>query len=396
MPTGRPKPNEPCPCGSDKKHKKCCGNGRPGSPEVLCNAVCRDSDHTHLLSLLRLIKASSDLDKCCYDGFTPLFLASSRGMLWAVSQLIEAGADADKAADFECESITPLFIACDFDFLAVVTRLIEAGADVNKAKTDTGWTPLGVASEKGNLTVVSRLIVAGADVDQAATISHTTVRVDTTLNNGTTPLYIAAQNDHLAVVSLLIEAGADVDKATTDDGYRKWEIGCTPLIVAIQHDRLKIVSRLIEAGADVEKAKGNGSTPLFVASQKGSLAIVSRLIEAGADVDEALVDQDMACFTPMMCAFMGGHLLVVSRLIEAGADVNKAFGGVTPLCFALSRREQGIAKQLIRKGAKMFIDGDGGGVRPGSKTAKTVMPRRGSAEAVRLQMHLELFVDTGS
>ena len=345
-PPARVKPNDPCPCGSAQKHKKCCGAVPPA--DDLCRAAYTGDD----ARVVSLLNAGAVVDKMA-NGSTPMTLACFAGHVQIVSRLIDKGANVNKSEDI---GDTPLSNASLFGHLAIVSLLVKTGADVDHP-TAIGLTPLHCACSGDHLAVVSWLIEAGASLDMQTA-------------EGATPLFLASQDNNLAIASVLVKAGADIEKAFSD--------GASPLAIACFRGHLAVASWLIEAGADITSVGNEGYTPLDAASMAAShcgcvetcdhKAIVNKLIMAGALTLTAVnklieagkineVGNDGLTFLHKV-SFLG-HLPSVLRLLEAGVDVNPAelcfasasHSSYTPLFLAVDQGHSDIVRLLIKNGA---------------------------------------------
>jgi ankyrin repeat protein len=203
-----------------------------------------------------LLQRGADVDQENGDGYTPLFVASSRGHVDAARLLLDAGASVDKRRAGEW---SPFGIACVRGHLDVATLLVERGADTAALNTRIGgMPPLLIAYQNGDLDAMRLCLTHGADVNWAN-------------EDGETILYDACINGSVDAARLLLERGADVHKATNSNR--------TPLHAASYNGHIDVVRLLLANGADadIDREDKDGDTPLAEAKGEDYEEIVALL-----------------------------------------------------------------------------------------------------------------------
>ena len=191
------------------------------------------------------------MNKVDDEGTTPLYLASLNGRAEVATQLIDAGADVDKADDTSPRCGSPARMA-DRGRHGPARR---GSRQVDKANDD-GESPLHIACQKGHAEVVTALLAANADVNQAR------------MGDGATPLIMAChERPHR-------------DRHEADRRERRREPGqqrryTTPM-AACQLGHAEVVAKLITANADVNQADDDGATPLHSPAQTATPRSPSR------------------------------------------------------------------------------------------------------------------------
>ena len=90
-----------------------------------------------------LIQAGGDINSQNEDGFTPLHVASMKGLVKAINSLIQAGADVN------CQNrigSTALHVASRYHRVEVIWALLAAGADAT-IKDNRGYCAYDIAYE---------------------------------------------------------------------------------------------------------------------------------------------------------------------------------------------------------------------------------------------------------
>ncbi|CAK9096807.1 Ankyrin-3 (ANK-3) (Ankyrin-G) [Durusdinium trenchii] len=192
--------------------------------------VIRNDEGLACLSLLLEAGAKTGLEEANEEGFTALHVAAYEGDLELVGQLLEAGADQDKATNV---GTTALHSATRGGHAEVVRFLLEAGAKPNKWSYYEG-TALHVATEHADLKLLELLLAHGADANIVNSMSET-------------PLHLAARAGRKVVVRRLLEAKADADKATSE--------GLTALDFAIQQGHQEVVQLWIVSDCSCARVK---------------------------------------------------------------------------------------------------------------------------------------------
>lgn len=282
--------------------------------------LCVASSMGFLETVIVLVRARADLDRCEGDGATPLYAAAFAGHLDIVKYLLLYGADVDAVSG--PGRATALWAAAREGRVEICTHLLQHGADPN--------TALSAAAQSGHTNIVAFLIEHGASVD----------------GGRRTALCAAAQEGRLDMVKHLISIGASVDAASED--------GATPLLIAVQGQKNDVVQALLEAGADARAgalvaiateagdgstlqqlllagadpntpAPGSGATPLYAACRRGRLDLVE-MLAAHADVD---VQARTSNVSPLQAATVMGHDAIVRALADfCDADEVVAAAGV--------------------------------------------------------------------
>ena len=208
----RTRPNDPCPCGSPDKYKKCCGGVGPAVPTATPHEVVE-------------LVFSRDL-----DGLKRMVSSGRAGVNMNLSR-----------ADLE-GVWSPLGVAVVCGNVEAVQFLINANADISRGRVDIGCTPLFASAQAGHLEITRTLLASDAAVDSAT-------------SDGSSALGIAVQEEHLEVVELLLDAGAAVSHANL--------AGCVPLHVSAWAGNRSITKCLIEARTSVDVRRAdNGATYL--------------------------------------------------------------------------------------------------------------------------------------
>jgi ankyrin repeat protein len=77
-----------------------------------------------------LLQQGAGVDQQDYDGYTPLFVASSRGHVDAARLLLDKGAEVHRAEE---NGRTPLYIVCWNGHVDAARLLLDKGAEVDRA-----------------------------------------------------------------------------------------------------------------------------------------------------------------------------------------------------------------------------------------------------------------------
>ena len=80
-----------------------------------------------------LLQQGAGVDQQDYDGYTPLFVASSRGHVDAARLLLDKGAEVHRAEE---NGRTPLYIVCWNGHVDAARLLLDKGAEVDRATED--------------------------------------------------------------------------------------------------------------------------------------------------------------------------------------------------------------------------------------------------------------------
>ncbi|OLF81514.1 hypothetical protein AWH62_02250 [Maricaulis sp. W15] len=154
--------------------------------------------------------------------------AAGAGQAETLGLLLANGADPDAV---DAIGYTALFEAARTDQVAIVEQLIEVGADLNRAGAENGMalTAVHLAAIAGHTAMLSRLAEAGADLDVQGV-------------SGATPLYWAAFEGQREAVLALLDAGADPDvRSETAPGFAE---------IAEMLDWPDVAARLAERAAE--------------------------------------------------------------------------------------------------------------------------------------------------
>lgn len=157
---------------------------------------------------------------------------------------------------------TPLTVAAASGSLSIAENLLEAGADVNKAADmdeRNGLTPLHIAAELAMENLVDLFLAHGASVHSLTATM-------------TTPLYRAARGGSVKILQLLYEAGSDVNATSWDDYI--------PLMEGVSWSNHDAMDLLLSWGADPEFRNRIGQSAIDIAVNVGDEGVVEKLREA--------------------------------------------------------------------------------------------------------------------
>ena len=391
------KPNDKCPCGSDKKYKKCCNKGSAVGLFILEES--EESDP--LLPLLRFAVGNrveihllnADKDGQLFTPGTVSYLHHHLNGNHDRLYLYRIRVDSPTGENTYLESIsedTNLYIR-PYGYTKSITKYQKCGkcgvhesvegvellncsgcrrirycciehlhADrknhkafcraiikenerykmeikdiIKTGKVEAVNNALIEAAEGGNLLVVKKLFKKrGDDIDVNAVHSDHN-------SKGQTALYQSSSYGHIGITTFLLQTkGIDVNKSHTVSG-------ATPLCAASQNGHVELVILLLGAeGIKVNESNTNGATPLFMASQMNHIEIVKLLLGAeGIEIDHPL----NGGATPLSFASQEGHVAIVKLMLGAnGIQVNKSDkNGATPLFFASQKGQIEVVKLLV-------------------------------------------------
>ena len=127
------------------------------------------------------------------------------------------------------------------------------------------------------------------------------------------------------------------------------------LVMAAEMNDPRVVLSLLLKGVDPNLTDSRGRTALFTAVREGSQkALESLLSSPQTNVNAVNADGE----TPLMLAAIRGALPAVQALVKRGAAVNRK--GWTPLHYACSGPDNGVAAFLIKEGAELNARSDNG------------------------------------
>ncbi|KAJ7503922.1 hypothetical protein B0H11DRAFT_2222008 [Mycena galericulata] len=292
------------------------------------------------------------------DDMPPLTFSAHLGVLPAVHQLLEKGADVNaQGGDYG----NALQAASSGGHTEIVRALLEKGADVN-AQGEYYGNALQAASLGGHTETARALLEKGADVNaqggyygnalQAASSGGHNEIVRALLEKGVdvnaqggyygNALQAASSGGHTESVRALLEKGTDVNAQGGDFG--------NALQAASLGEDTEIVRALLEKGADVNAQGGEYGNALQAASSRGHTETARALLEKGADVNAQGGRYGNAL---QAAASSGGHTETARALLEKGADVNAQGGyyGNALQAAASSGGHTETARALLEKGA---------------------------------------------
>jgi len=205
---------------------------------ILGRQLVKEVRHNKTINEVKnLLNSGASANETNKNGYTPLFIASSRGRMDMIKFLLDRGADPNKAVGWAEDEATPLIIATEKRNKEAMKLLLDKGAAPNKGDKN-GWTPLHVASKRSHYNLIRR----NCHIDVLTLLLSTQgIDVNKADNRGYTALHWASRSGLLAVAELLLDKGADVNKRNNE--------GQTPLDVA---KTVEIKKLLMEAmGIDI-------------------------------------------------------------------------------------------------------------------------------------------------
>ena len=158
-----------------------------------------------------------------------------------------------------CGGWTPLTVAAASGSFAIARKLLEAGANVNKAadwNERNGLTPLHIAAELAMEDLVELFLAHGAS----------TMSLTATI---TTPFYRAARGGSVRILQLLYDAGSDVNAPSWDD--------YTPLMEAVSWSNHDLLNLLLSWGADPHFRNDDGESAIDIAASIGDEGVLDLL-----------------------------------------------------------------------------------------------------------------------
>ena len=145
------------------------------------------------------------------------------------------------------------------------------------------------------------------------------------------------------------------------------------LVMAAELNDPREITALLLKGVDPNLTDARGRTALFTAVREDSLRALESLLAAPQlNVDAVNADGE----TPLMIAAIRGSLPAVKALVKRGAAVNRE--GWTPLHYACSGPDNGVAAFLIAQGAELNARSENG------TTPLMMAARYGSGDLVPL------------
>ena len=408
--------------GNSAKVKKL--NVHIANPKLGRRDPVRHAIKANNMSMLKaLIDSGADINRITNDhALLPLEQAAKRGNIAMVKALIAAGAHVNYGRHY---SSSPLKHAIKANNIKMVKVLLDAGAEIYDCES--------LLEEAAEEEVIRELIISGCEITSAAIYKaqkngyskiantlhlikagkehlikagkkiscediehlcrdynrhHADRSVDCTgikplclandINRriGSTSLGSAVSAGNREKVDELITKGAIVNVATEDDN-RSSGYHYTPLQIALRNNYRDIASRLIVDGANVNATiagslRDSGVAPLFYALRRGWQA---KLIAAGANVNsllyfhEEMVDDYTAIeqfltpmngieITPLYYAVLRRNEGQVRTLIDAGAIVNAVgdpWNGFTPLHLVAYRGDSDMVMTLLKAYASINI-----------------------------------------
>lgn len=146
------------------------------------------------------------------------------------------------------------------------------------------------------------------------------------------------------LASLAIAAATMAQAAPIDD-----------FVMAAELNDPRVIAELLQKGIDPNLTDARGRTALFTAVREGSQRALEALLAApGLDVNAANASGE----TPLMIAAIRGALPAAQVLVKRGAAVNRE--GWTPLHYACSGPDNGVAAFLIAQGAELNARSENG------------------------------------
>lgn len=146
------------------------------------------------------------------------------------------------------------------------------------------------------------------------------------------------------LASLALAAAVCAQAAPIDD-----------LVIAAEMNDARGVRALLLKGVDPSLTDSRGRTALFMAVREGSQQALEALL-AAPQVDANAVNANGE--TPLMLAAIVGSLPAAQALVKRGAAINRK--GWTPLHYACSGPDNGVAAFLIANGAELNARSDNG------------------------------------
>ena len=295
------------------------------SDDELFAAIC----HNEADTVLKLLAAGGDVNKCCANGLTPLMVAARAGADDALATLLQAGAEVNAtdahgrdALNWLCRSGLTSHYHTE-RHVRPALLLIRAGALPFREDVD-GDSAFWLSIRHG-LEGVLRLIH----------LLHLPLPLEARHRCGDTPLLHAARHAYASdrcftnrVLWPLLRLGSDTH--ATDTAGRKfnelypyyryesrtdwyepgWQPdmpvpvsrkraelqtavcaphardsrGCTPLHHAARQGHYEAADTLLRHGADIEATTPSGATPLMLAARCGRWRVGALLLAHGADM----------------------------------------------------------------------------------------------------------------
>lgn len=198
------------------------------------------------------------------SSLTPEERAGRKDAIQAVWLLIKAGADIHARSE---DGWTPLALATSRGVVEIVGPLIERGAEINTQETKYGWTPLILAARNAVPSVLQALVRNNPGIGARTRDGRTALIHATTDDQSFLP-------GNVECVQLLLSAGVDVN-ASDEEGW-------TALMGASMYGGPDVVRELLTHGANVNARDSQGRTPLSLAISAGHEDIAELLKKAGA------------------------------------------------------------------------------------------------------------------
>ncbi|ETR68955.1 MAG: hypothetical protein OMM_04252 [Candidatus Magnetoglobus multicellularis str. Araruama] len=243
------------------------------------------------------------------DSGTPLGIASSKGNLTIVKQLLDAGAKYDIKDN---DNKMPIYHAIDHNQLSIIKHFIKTGIDINSFKTPE--TPLIYALENGKIDIANFLFESGAKY-----------------NNSDLEGLIGPYSNNYSILKNIFQTNIPFDVNYVQGGCSCGSSGecycdyITPIHTAVKANDLVLTKFLIKKGADInfqvciEESGGEElyeencwkRSPIELAASDGNLKIIKYLANKGADIN----------YFVLLAAVKNRHIDVVDFLLKLGIDV---------------------------------------------------------------------------